>query len=277
MILARTLPLLAGILVACHRGAAEKPEMLKLEPYQAKQFVLTLTVGGSKRRFLFDTGEGVTMISPQVAASIGCKPWGNVTEHRMTGGRLDAPRCDNVTFTAGAGSYTIATTIVYDLARIAGKDAPVLDGAVGLDLLSGQAFTLDLDQRQIILETRQTIAQRRQEGVRVPLRVATDGSSIDPFLGIPTPRGLAWMELDTGNAGPTIFVSTFMARYFGLDANTRERQPVIVTVTPGWSFSGQARVFPDMIMDGNVGTQFLKGRTLTVDLKTGEAWSAPAP
>jgi len=148
---------------------------------------------------------------------------------------------------------------------------------VGLDLLSGQAFTLDLDHRQIIIETRQTIAQRRQEGVCVPLRVATDGSSIDPFLGIPTPRGLAWMELDTGNAGPTIFVSTFMAPYFGLNANTRERQPVIVTVDPRWSFSGQARVFPDMIMDGNVGTQFLKGRILTVDLKTGEAWSAPAP
>jgi len=96
--------MLAGILVACHRGTAEKPEVLKLEPYQAKQFVLTLTVGGSKRRFLFDTGEGVTMISPQVAASIGCKPWGNVTGHRMTGGRLDAPRCDSVTFAAGAGS-----------------------------------------------------------------------------------------------------------------------------------------------------------------------------
>ena len=216
------------------------------------------------------------MISPQVAAAIGCKPWGNVTGHRMTGDRLDTPRCDQVTFSTEAGTHTIPTTIVYDLSQISGKDAPQLDGALGLDLLAGRAFTLDLDHRQIILETRQTMERRRAAGVRVPLRIATDGSSIDPFLGIQTANGLAWMELDTGNSGPTIFVSPSMARYFSLNPATRERQPVTLSVNSSWSFSGQARVFPDMIMDGNVGTQFLKGRTLTLDLQTGEAWTAPA-
>lgn len=69
---------------------------IKLSAYQEKQFSVKAIVGGKERTFLFDTGEGITMISPPGAADLGCEPWGNIVGFRMLGERFDAPRCDDV-------------------------------------------------------------------------------------------------------------------------------------------------------------------------------------
>lgn len=53
---------------------------IKLSAYQEKQFSVKAIVGGKERTFLFDTGEGITMISPQVAADLGCEPWGILSD-----------------------------------------------------------------------------------------------------------------------------------------------------------------------------------------------------
>jgi hypothetical protein len=45
-------------------------------------------------------------------------------------------------------------------------------------------------------------------------------------------------------------------------------------MAPGVVFTGRARVFPDMIMDGNIGMQFLGDRDLMLDLRQGRAWVA---
>lgn len=37
----------------------------------------------------------------------------------------------------------------------------------------------------------------------------------------------------------------------------------------------RARVFPGMIMDGNIGMQLVRDRVITLDLKNGRAWLAP--
>jgi hypothetical protein len=80
------------------------------------------------------------------------------------------------------------------------------------------------------------------------------------------------MELDSGNAGPTIFVSPQIAPLLGLRADTREAQAVNARLAPGLDFVGRARVFPNMIMDGNIGMQFMGKHDLTLDLRAGRAW-----
>jgi hypothetical protein len=82
------------------------------------------------------------------------------------------------------------------------------------------------------------------------------------------------MELDSGNAGPTVFVSPDIAPLVGLRTDTREPQTVKLQIAPGVMFTGKARVFPNMIMDGNIGMQFLGNRDLTLDLRQGRAWVA---
>jgi hypothetical protein len=253
--------------------SARPIERLPLEVFQGKQFTLKAVVGGRVRTFLFDTGEGVTMISPAVAHDVGCEPWGNVTAFRMTGQRLDLPRCDNVVFSLAGKPHTAPTTIVYDLGKV-DPDAAVLDGAVGLDLFADRIITIRFASREVVIETPQSLAALRRTSIEVPIRLVrgAEGVALDVNIGVNTPRGRAWMELDSGNAGPTIFVSPQIAPLMGLRSDTQVAQPVTATITPQVTFTGQARVFPDMIMDGNIGMQLMRDRDLTLDLRSGRAW-----
>jgi hypothetical protein len=252
--------------------------IIPLEYYHGRQLAVRATVHGKAARFLFDTGEGVTMISPQLAAAIGCTPWGNVTGFRMLGERLDMKRCDGLNISLQGQSFTAPTAIVFDLAAISGKDDPPVDGAIGLDIFAGQAVTLDWSARRLIVETAASMAARIAHAQPVPIRLVRDaeGLALTVDIAIPTPRGLAWMELDSGNGGPTIFTSQAIAPLLGLDPVKKEPQPVHVSLAPGVHLAEPARVFPNMIMDGNIGAQFLSKWEVTFDLKSNRAWLVPA-
>ncbi|MBD8620991.1 retropepsin-like domain-containing protein [Sphingomonas sp. CFBP 13728] len=253
------------------------PQTISLELFQGKQFTVQASVGGRERTFLFDTGEGVTMITPALARDLGCEPWGNVTAFRMTGERLDLPRCDDVAFEMGEHAYTAPTTIVYDLGKL-DADTARLDGSIGLDLFAGRIITIRFASRQIVIETPGSLAARMKSGLEVPVRLVrgAEGAALDVNIGVNTPRGRAWMELDSANAGPTIFVSPQIAPHLGLRADIRTAQPVSATIRRDVVFTGQARVFPNMIMDGNIGMQLMGRRDLTVDLGSGRAWIGKA-
>jgi hypothetical protein len=275
---------LLGLLALVGGARAAAPDaVLPLLPYQDRQFALRAELHGHAGLFLFDTGEGMTMITPALAAAIGCVPWGNITALRMLGERLDTPRCDGVQFAMAGGPFKADEAIVYDLGIIAGKDAPALQGAIGLDLFAGRIITIELAQHRLIVENAASLAARIGGATAVPVRIvrAIDGASLEMFLGVSTPRGTAWMEVDTGNAGPTIFVSRAMAPELGLDAaqaapKDAKRQPVTLTLAPGLALTGLARVFPGMVEDGNIGARMLRHWDLTVDLGRGLAWMAPA-
>lgn len=255
---------------------ARDGEAVPLRLHQGKQFTVEAVVAGKPRSFLFDTGEGVTMISPALAKELGCEPWGNVTAFRMLGERLDLKRCDDVAFGIGAGRYKAPSVIVYDLAEIAGKDGPPLDGAVGLDLFDGRTITIEFAERRVIVETAASAKRRVRGSTEVPMRLSRpEGLGLDVNLGVTTARGLAWMELDTANAGPTIFVSQWMAPLFALNPATREPQDVTIRLGD-MTLATQARVFPDMIFDGNIGMQLARDHSITLDLKNGRAWVQPA-
>ena len=191
------------------------------------------------------------MIAPALAAAIGCIPWGNITSVRMLGERLDTPRCDTIRFAMPGGPFIADEAIVYDLGLIAGSHVPVLQGAIGLDIFAGRIVTLELARHRLVLENAASLAARAAHATPVPVRIvrAIDGASLEVFLGVGTPRGLAWMEVDTGNAGPTIFASRAVAPWLGLDAaktapKDARRQAVTLHFAPGVSFTGLARVFP---------------------------------
>jgi len=268
-----SLALMLLAMTPVYAASPSGPVTVPLDVINGKQFTVQAVVAGAQRTFLFDTGEGLTMISPGLARDAKCQPWGNVVAFRMLGERLDTPRCDNVAFDLGGQRFVAPTTIVYDLAKIDPTMAKI-DGAIGLDLFAQQTITIRFATRQVVLETPTSAAQRIRQGTEVPIRLSrpSEGAALDVNIGVDTPRGRAWMELDSGNAGPTIFVAPSIAPLLGLRTDTREAQPVTVQMAPGVVFTGRARVFPDMIMDGNIGMQFLGNRDLTLDLRQGRAW-----
>ncbi len=258
--------------------ASHAQTTLRLEPYGDGLLSLDATIGKKTGRFLFDTGEGVTMISPEMAQAAGCKTWGNLTAFRMDGDRLDAPRCENLRLKTSETVLQAPMVLVYDLMTIVGKDEPHLDGAIGLDVFDGQVITLQLASRRVVIETPTSLKARLKHAIPIPVHLVrgSEGWSLDTNIGVKTPQGTAWMELDSANKGPTVFFSEAIAPTMALNPDTREKQDVAFTIVPGVEFKGQARVFPNMVIDGNIGMQLMKDWDVTLDLKSGRGWVTSA-
>jgi hypothetical protein len=156
-------------------------------------------------------------------------------------------------------------------------DSPVrLSGAIGLDIFAGRSVTLQSQRNRLIIESPSSLAVRISKAKEVPMRLVRDaeGVALAVNVEVPTPKGFAWMELDSGNGG-TLVVAKYLAALFGLDPERTEPQPVKFKLAGDIPVEGVART-PDIIMDGNIGLEFLRHWDMTLDLAKGRAWLAPA-
>jgi len=267
---------LATLLAVAASGASATSTVVSLEPYLGAQTAVRLSVDGHEGLFLFDTGEGVSTITPQFAAAIGCDPWGQVTGFRMSGERLDFPRCDGVHFDVGGKQFTAPIAGVFDIMSLLPKDAPVLAGSLGLDIFAGRVVTVEPRANRLIVESPQSLALRIRTAQEIPARLVRDAEGVALAIdgGVVTPRGIAWMELDTGNGGALV-VANHIAPLLGLKPDQKDAQLATFTLAGGVAVTGKTRT-RDLIMDGNIGNQFLKNWNLTLDLARGRAWLAPA-
>lgn len=268
--------LAAAVLLACAVCAAHAkppaPEAsFPLEPYRTT-IALRATVGGREGLFVVDTAGGLTTLTPGFAESIGCAPWGRVTGFRMMGDRLDVPRCDDVEVTIGGRGFRASTTGVFDLMSLYPADAQPVAGLIALDLFDGKAITIDFPGKRLIVESAASLRARTKRAQELPVRLSREvqGRALAASVGVPTSRGLVWMEIDSGNGG-TILVSKPYASLFGLDPTKDGPQAIDVVLGGNLRMSGRAFT-PDMIIDGNVGMPFLKDVAITLDLAAGRLW-----
>lgn len=268
---------LAAIAAVSAPAAAVAPTPLAaipLTPYLVKLATIHVSVGGHEGTFLFDTGEGVSSITPDFAAQIGCKPWGQITGFQMTGNRLHSPRCDNVTFEASGRHFHAPTVGVGDVNKFLPPGAPHLDGSLGLDIFAGQIVTLE-PQKQLVVESARSLAARLKNAHEIQIRLVRDveGLALNATAAVETPEGQAWMELDTGNTG-TLIIANHIAPLVALQPDLSTPTPVHMMLAGGVPVDAPART-RDLIMDGNLGTAFLKNWNLTLDLAHSRAWLSP--
>ena len=133
----------AFVVMAYYTPVTALPARIPLESYLAYQTAIRASVDGHVGLFLFDTGEGVSTISPAFASKIGCEPWGRISGFRMSGERLDFQRCDNVVFDARGEHFKAPIAGVFDVMSLLGPDVPILDGALGLDIFTGRVITIE--------------------------------------------------------------------------------------------------------------------------------------
>ena len=253
-------------------NAQLRPQTIKLEPYMGSALAMHLDVNGHEGLFLFDTGEGVSIITPEFAKAVRCTPWGKITGFRMTGQRMDFPHCDGLHLTTGATHLNASTLGVVDLAKLLPPDAPHVDGAAGLDIFAGKTITFDESGQVLTIETPASLKARVRNAKQIPIRLVRDagGLALEVEIGVPTERGMAWMEMDSGNGGP-IVIDQQLAPLFHLDPNVKKLQPVKLTLPGGIPVEGRARA-ANLIMDGNIGAQVLKNWIVTVNFSSGRAW-----
>ncbi len=234
-------------------------------------------VRGREGLFIFDTGGGVSYLSPTFAQAIGCKPWGQITGFMLTGQRLDMPRCDGLSFDVQGHTFAAPIFGVFDIMKYMPPDVPRIDGSIGLDVFAGRTITLSLTQRKLIVESPASLKARVRRGKEVPIRLVREagGVALAVEVAVPTPAGMAWMELDSGNGGATV-IGKHLAPLLKLDPGRKEPQPASFKIAGGIPVEGMARVNETLIMDGNIGTRFMLKWDLTLDLSKGRAWLVPA-
>lgn len=267
-----------GMPVAHALSAAASPEaVIALHTTKDAGQTLKAEVNGTAGTFLFDSGWGVSAITPAVAAKIGCKPWGQVTGFRAIGERVDMKKCNDGQFKIGSITLQAPTLAVIDLMKFI-PDSPVkFAGAIGLDTFAGKQITIRSRTQQLIVESQASLAARIEHAHAVPIRLVRDssGAALTVNVGVPTKAGVVWMELDTGNRSGTHLVGKHIAELLGLKPDAPGKQPLNVSIVPGVQLTGDA-VVSDLIMDGNIGSQFLDAWDLTLDLKAEKGWLAPA-
>jgi hypothetical protein len=262
------------------KGSAAKPlAVIELGTHPGGTHMMTIKakVNGTEGLFMFDTGGGVSYVSPDFAKSVGCTPWGQITGFMLTGQRLDMPRCDALTFEVEGRRLAAPTAGVFDIGQFMPKDAPHIDGSIGLDVFAGQTITLSLAEKKLTVESPKTFSARIKNGKEVPIRLVreAEGLALSVVVAVPTSKGNAWMELDSGNGGANV-LGKHLASIMNLDPEKKEPQTADLQIAGGIPVDGMFRVNPTLTMDGNIGTRFLINWDLTLDLAHGRAWLARA-
>lgn len=229
-------------------------------------------VSGRHGTFLFDSGIGTSAITPAVAAGIGCKSWGKVTGFRATGERVDLPRCNMTRITIGRVTTMLPEPPVIDLARFMGPQPAGLSGAIRLDALAKQVVMLDVAHHQVITEDVASLAEIRRIGTEVPIRLVRDaeGVALTVDVGVPTSSGMAWMELDTGNYGPSL-VDRSIASLFGLEPASAILQQWRAPLSGSIVISGPV-IVKKLVLDGNLGRNVLRHWLVTLNLASERGW-----
>ncbi|HEV2271904.1 MAG TPA: aspartyl protease family protein [Steroidobacteraceae bacterium] len=258
-------------LAVCHRAGA-RPVQLTLRPYANTELrTLQVTVNGHESPFIFDTGAGMTVLTPEEVRYAACTPFGQVTGFRADGGKVISARCGPVTLTVA--DYRVEREVAeFDLAKLLGKGAPPIGGILGLASFDGRAVTLDLAHDRVTIETRRSLA-RRIRGMRpISVRIVRGaGGDVVPFIEARAKTGTLWMEVDSGNDGP-VFLAPYAQRQLGISIPVHGKRALdldVIGLGPVPVTAGSR----DMIYDGQLDPAFLRQIQLTIDFGRGKAWA----
>jgi len=236
---------------------------------------ITVRVGADSANYLFDTGGGITVISPQDSAALGCTPGGQGFGVRLTGEVLAGRTCANVTL--GVGPFQVTGDAgVMDLARLLGPRAPAVRGMISLSAFDGRALTLDLAHERMIVETPASLATRVSHMTPVPMRLATGehGGQLAVYVGLRAKNGaMLWFEWDSENNASTL-VSPQALALLGGDSTSRMTD-LPVTLAPGVHVVIPMMTKANMIHDGVLSAAFMERAVWTVDLAHGRLWVGP--
>lgn len=243
-----------------------RAEPLALSPYVGNFLTVEVEIQGQRARLLFDSGAGVTSVTPAFAMRIGCTPHGAIAGFRMSGERVVFQKCADVAVSA-SGRRTVREIGVFDISSLLPAEWPPIDGVMGLDVFDGAEITLSLADHEL------SVGRRRgrgwQEGeVRVQREMG--GMGVSGFARVEARTGSLWMLLDSGNVGPTL-LSTGALSQLGTSA-----PPSSLSVTGVGPHAVDSASLETSIYDGNLGWAFMHEFEIALDLRRNRIWWRPA-
>jgi len=264
-------------ITAATAQVAEPIAIASLSPYVGRLVSIEATIGGHKGRFLLDTGGGVTALAPDFAKSIGCTPYGEVSGFRMTGERVRAPRCGAREIAIGKYRSTVDTWVI-DLPALLPKGVPSIDGLIALDAFDGQVITLDLGDRQLIIESPQSVAERTSGDKPAAIRLSREmgGMGLTAFASISAKTGELWFLIDSANLANVLASRGALAQWgfspAEIDQALKSPQVEVPVAINGAANVARQVTARDLIYDGALNEEILFHFNVTMDLKQQRAW-----
>lgn len=261
--------LLAGMaVVGCDRSALRNkaPDVvIRLRPYFRDLRVVRVQAGSDTLTLLLDTGGGATLITPSVARQQRCVPHGADVGHRMTGEPVVFARCDSLRFTSGAWSVAMAPVAMFDVNALLPKELPRLDGVLALDAFRDHVITLDWPREVLVIRGSATADSAvARNGVEARFATGESGRFLTALVRVEGLREPLWFLLDSGNLRGTL-IATSVLRDSLLALQAPHEAMLAVGGRSAARFDFAAA---DLILDGALGTDYLRRGPVTLDLRS---------
>ncbi len=176
-------------------------------------------INGVEGNFIFDTAAGIHVISNTFFQKVKAqrKDSSYFTAFRHTGERLDGPIYSFDSISLGSLKQDNAWVGVY-----AGFDGQGFDGLISCKLIENQAVTVDIKNKQLIIET--PVSLSAKNGDVVPILLHTDRNrSMDVFITVKIDhQHNAVMEFDTGAGYSPLLLHSRYMEYARLDTTRME-------------------------------------------------------
>lgn len=250
----------------------------QLQPFLERARLVDIMIDGQPARMLFDTGAGVTTISPDLARRIGCTPHGTFVGHRLTGQSVRAQKCGEHKVALGAHVGTV-DAVVLDPAALMPSGTPAFDGFLGLDAFDGAVVTLDLADNRLTVETPESLAERIGDDPGAATRRQTEsgGRGLAVFAPIEATVGSLWFLVDSGNMANIMVAPQTLEQWSftpeqiaaAIESRTGVAVPFNIIAAPR---SPERVAVREMIHDGVLNERLIAAYEVTFDLKNDRIW-----
>ena len=233
-------------------------------------------VNGKKRLFYFDSGGGISAISPALAKEIGCVPLGEMTAYNAGGMKFSGKRCEDVEM--NVDGFAIKRDVaVFDPMQFFPKATTQIDGSIALDAFDAQTVTMDFKGDRLWVEGEKSFKRRIREMKPLVSRLSREGGggTLDLFIAAQTPRGRIWLLHDTGNTNKLLFRPSAQEQ-LGINFNGANGEKIIKPVKfemiglGGIEAEARER---EMIYDGMLSYDIIETIIWTIDFRTGKTWA----
>jgi hypothetical protein len=267
---------LALLLAGCAEPAPPAARTLSLHRYAGKLRYLEANAPPGAH-LLFDTGGGLTFLTPSAAESIGCVPYTQLTALRANGDRFEAEGCGPVQLSFD--SLQVRPELgVFDLMALLPSGLPRLDGLASVATFAGRVLTIDLAHERLIV--RDAVDPEEIRGAS-PLAIRLShpfaGAGLDVFVRVDGARGPLWFELDSGDLD-AVSIAPRVVDQLGLPAAEVAALGAGATREVELPIAGLGRVplrakAAEVIYDGVLDVDFVAGTLLVLDLPRALAWA----
>ena len=250
--------------------------------------VIAVSVNDNERKFIFDTGIGITVLTNVFAKSINAKTKGIYSGKRMSGQVISMPLAELRKIKVGPIERHEFTVGIFDTTGFP-PELKEISGILSPDYFGDVIFTLDYENSEILLRENISKIEDLCEFV-VPLDIDKTDNSISIYINAITPsKKKVRLELDSGS--DILILNDRLMDEMGINTDdphlkilkgvdeTGEDYVRYITALHGkFAIAGAEEifqlnprvVFQDIVYDGLLGNDFLRSYKVTFDLKLGK-------